>query len=50
MMLGVGTGIANASPRGTAMDLAGGVSGTAGHVARVLSLDSAARVSFTAEL
>ena len=47
---GVGTGIANASPRGTAMDLAGGVSGTAGHVARVLSLDSAARVSFTAEL
>ena len=47
---GVGTSIANTSPRGTAVDFQGDVSGTAGQAARILSLNSAARVAFIAEL
>jgi len=47
---GVGTGITNTSPRGTAMDFIGDVSGTAGHAARILSYNSATRVAFNAEL
>ena len=45
-----GSAITNASPKGTAIDVVGGVSGTAGHAGRILSLVSGARFSFDAEL
>ena len=46
----VGSAIVNASAKGTAIDITGGVSGTAGHAGRILSLVSSARFSFDAEL
>jgi len=42
--------VANASTKGTSIDVLGGVSGTAGHGGRILSLVDAARFSFDAEL
>ena len=46
----VGSNIANASTKGSAVDVIGGVSGTGGHAGRILSLVSSARFSFDAEL
>ena len=42
--------VANASTKGTSIDVLGGVSGTAGHGGRILSLVDAARFSFDSEL
>ena len=46
----VGSNIANASTKGTSIDVLGGVSGTAGHGGRILSLVGSARFAFDAEL
>ena len=46
----VGSNIANASTKGTSIDVIGGVSGTAGHGGRILSLVGSARFAFDAEL
>ena len=46
----VGSNIANASNKGSAVDVVGGVSGTTGHGGRILSLVDAARFAFDAEL
>ena len=46
----VGSNIANASTKGSAVDVVGGVSGTGGHAGRILSLVSSARFSFDSEL